>query len=164
MSDASPTREERFTGNWMWLFPVAYLFHILEEHWADFNGWVAELWQVESSDAYFLIWNFMALLGMTVSVCLVLKTKSWRWLILGFGWSVLGNGLLHLWASIRNPTYTPGVLTSLVCWLPLGVYTIWRARATKMNARARVAGVIFGIVANIVILLFVFIVPRLFSK
>jgi hypothetical protein len=164
MSDASPTRVERFTGNWMWLFPVAYLVHIAEEHWSGFNDWIAKLWQVESSDAYFLIWNFLALLGMAVSVSRVLKTKSWRWLILGFGWSVLGNGLLHLYASISTQTYTPGVLTSIVCWFPLAAFTIWRARAAKVNARARIAGVIFGIVANIVILLCVFIVPRLFPK
>ena len=164
MNDAGPTRDDKFIGNWMWLFPVAYLLHIVEEYWADFNGWVEKLWQVESSDRYFLIWNGIALVAMAVSVSRVLKTKSWRWLILGFGWSVLGNGLLHLYATIRTQTYTPGVLTSIICWLPLAAFTICRACAVKMNARARIAGVVFGIVANIVILLCVFTVPRLFSR
>lgn len=163
MNDASPTRDERFIGNWMWLFPVAYLGHIAEEYLADFNDWIAKFCHVESSDFYFLSWNFAALLGMVFGVLFVLKKKSYRWLIVGFGFAVLGNGLLHLYASIRSQTYTPGVATSLLFWFPLAVITIWRAWAVKMNKRCFIAGVIFGIVANIFILLFVFGFPRLFS-
>jgi hypothetical protein len=78
MNDASHASNERFVGNWMWLFPAAYLGHIVEEDWAGFNDWIARVCQVESSDSYFLYWNFLALLGMAVGVCLVLRTRSYR--------------------------------------------------------------------------------------
>lgn len=160
---ANPRRDERFIGNWMWLFPVAYLGHIAEEHWADFNAWIARFWQVESSDTYFLLWNFAAVLGMVVGVLLVLKTKSCRWLIVGFGVAVLINGLLHLITSITTWTYSPGLITSLFFWFPLATITWRRARAVKMNSCCLWAGVLLGVITNIVILIFVFCFPKIFA-
>ena len=164
MNDASQRRDERFIGNWMWAFPVAYAFHIVEEYRTRFNLWVESLWQVRSSDTYFLTWNILAALVMAAGVWWVLKKRSFRWLIVGFGISVLGNGLMHLGASIGTQSYTPGLATGIALWFPLAAITIWRARVVKMNRRTFLAGIGFGIVANIVILLCVFTVPRLFSR
>lgn len=164
MDDSSQRRDERLIGNWMWVFPIAYLFHIVEEHFAGFNEWVEGRWQIKSTDLYFLAWNLIAAFGMAYGVRLAMKRRSFRWLILGFGLSVLGNGAMHIAASIMTKTYTPGLATSIALWLPLAVFSIWWAWAVKLNKRSTILAIGFGIVANIFILLFVFSIPRLFTR
>lgn len=156
MREASPYRKESFVGNWAWAFPATYLAHIAEEHWNDFNGWVAGVWGVENSDAHFLIWNGAALLLMLVGVALMLKTKSFRWLIISFGVVVLINGLLHLIGSIVTWSYSPGLITSLLFWFPLGATTLFRAWRQVKNRRVFHAGVIVGIMMHVCIIIIVF--------
>ena len=161
-AEASPRRAESFTGNWAWLFPASYLVHILEEYWGGFPAWIARFWGVESSLSNFLSWNVGALLMMAVGVALVLKTKSYRWLLVGFGTVVLINGLVHAGASLVTKSYSPGLVSGLLLFVPLGVVTLVRARR-YVNRRTLRAGIIVGILMHMFVVLLAFGFARISS-
>jgi hypothetical protein len=154
-AEARPMSTESFTGKWAWLFPISYLVHIAEEYWGGFPAWIARFWGVESSLDNFLSWNGGALMMMAVGVALALKTKSYRWLLVGFATVVLINGLVHAGASIATSSYSPGLISGLLLFVPLGASTLLRARR-QVNARTFRAGVIIGLLMHGVVVLLAF--------
>lgn len=146
---------KNFIGSWAWLFPLTYLAHIAEEYWGGFPAWIARFWGVESSNANFLSWNVGALVLMCVGVALVLATKSYRWLLVSFGTVVLINGVVHAVASIVTWSYSPGVISGLLLYVPLGLVTLLRAKRS-VNARTMRAGLIVGVLMHVVVVLLAF--------
>jgi hypothetical protein len=155
-------RADKFVGSWAWLFPASYLLHIAEEYWGDFPAWIARFWGVESSVANFLSWNGGAWVMMCVGVALVLRTKSYRWLLVSFGTVVLINGLVHALASVVTRSYSPGLVTGLLLYVPLGLFTLRRARGS-VNARTLRAGVVVGVAMHAVVVLLAFGFARIAS-
>jgi hypothetical protein len=154
-AEASLTRDESFIGNWAWLFPLAYLVHIAEEYWGGFPAWISRFWGVESSNSNFLSWNGGAWLLMMAGVLFVLKTKSYRWLLVGFGTVVLINGTMHTIASVVTRSYSPGLISGLLLFIPLGTITLFRAWK-KVDRRTFRAGIIVGILMHAVVVLLAF--------
>ena len=154
------TRADNFVGGWAWLFPLTYLAHIAEEYWGGFPAWIARFWGVESSVANFLSWNVGALVLMCVGVGLVLATKSYRWLLVSFGTVVLINGVVHTVASVATWSYSPGTVSGLLLYVPLGLFTLRRAKRS-VNARTMRAGIIVGVVMHAVVVLLSFGFARL---
>ena len=154
-AEASPTSTDSFTGNWAWLFPITYLIHIAEEYWGGFPKWIARFWGVESSLNNFLSWNGGAWVVMTLCVAVVLKTKSYRWLLVSFATVVLINGLVHAGASAVTASYSPGLISGLLLFVPLGLVTLRRARM-QVNARTFRAGVILGVLMHGIVVLLAF--------
>ena len=146
---------ENFIGSWAWLFPASYLAHIAEEYWGGFPKWIARFWGVESSNADFLIWNAAAWLFMTLAVALVLKTKSYCWLLVSLGTVVLINGLAHAVASIVTTSYSPGLISGSLFFLPLGVITL-RGASKKLNRRTFGAGLGVGVLLHMTVVLLAF--------
>jgi hypothetical protein len=155
-ANASPTHNDKFTGNWAWLFPTTYLVHIMEEYWGNFPAWIARFWGVESSLTNFLSWNGGALVMMTVGIILVLKTKSYRWLLVSFGTVILINGVVHAIASLLTLSYSPGLVSGLLLYVPLGVMTLTHARRASVNRRTLRAGVIVGVLMHAIVVLLAF--------
>jgi hypothetical protein len=153
--EASPTRSDTFTGSWAWLFPLSYLIHIAEEYWGGFPAWIARFWGVESPLSNFLIWNGGAWVMMTVGVVLVLRTKSYRWLLVSYAMVVLVNGAAHALASVVTRSYSPGLVSGLLLFIPLGAITLRRARAL-VNRRTFRAGLIVGLLMQAAVVLLAF--------
>ena len=154
-AEPDATRADKFIGSWAWLLPASYLAHIAEEYWGGFPAWIARFWGVESSVANFLAWNGGALVMMCVGVALVLLTKSYRWLLVSFGTVVLINGAVHALASVATWSYSPGLITGLLLYVPLGLFTLRRAKE-RANARNIRAGIIVGVVMHAVVVLLAF--------
>ncbi|MCA1849910.1 MAG: HXXEE domain-containing protein [Acidobacteria bacterium] len=159
--EARPTRVETFTGSWAWLFPASYLVHIAEEYWGGFTLWISRFWGVESSSANFLLWNGAAWVLMTAGVSLVLRTKSYRWLLVSFGTVLLINGLAHALASVATLSYSPGLVSGLLLFVPLGAYALLRARRKGVNRRSFRAGLIAGVLIHVAVVLLAFGFARL---
>jgi Protein of unknown function with HXXEE motif len=147
--------DKGFIGSWAWLFPAAYLVHIAEEYWGGFPVWIARFWGVESSSANFLAWNGGALVMICVGVVLVLATESSRWLLVSFGTAVLINGVVHALASVATWSYSPGLVSGFLFFIPLGLFTLRRARRS-VNARTMRAGLIVGVLMHAVVVLLAF--------
>jgi len=143
----------RWPRAWGWLFPATYALHILEE-WRcgeTFTVWIARLTGVESAMGEFLLWNAVALVLMSASIVLTIRFKSFGWLLLAYGTAFLLNALSHLSASFYTTSYSPGLVSSLLLWLPLGALTLLRFRTT-LSRRSRRAGLLVGLLIHCIVL------------
>lgn len=143
----------RWPRAWGWVFPASYALHILEE-WRcgeTFTVWIARLTGVESAMGEFLLWNSVALVLMSASIVFTMRFKSFGWLLLAYGTAFLLNTLSHLFASFYTNSYSPGLISSLLLWLPLGALTLLRFRKT-LSRRARRAGLLVGLLIHCIVL------------
>jgi hypothetical protein len=114
------------TGRWVWLFPLAYGLHIIEEYAFHFPAYIANVSGRHLSSSQFLFLNsvFWALMGAAVVVVLVRPSQAWLVITLA---TVLGiNAAAHLLGSIVTAAYSPGTVTAAVLYVPLVVYALRR--------------------------------------
>lgn len=140
-------------GAWGWLFPATYALHILEELWCGegFTTWLARVAGVELAATRFLIWNCVALLLMAAGVVLACRFKNLRWLFVAYAVAFLLNAFSHLAAGLYTVSYSPGLVSSLLLWLPLGAWTLLRFRKT-LSRRQRRAGLLVGLLMHCAVL------------
>ena len=115
---------------WGWLFPATYCVHIAEE-WrggVGFPAWFSRVVGAELSVERFLALNAYALAGMTLGVVLAAVFRQMRWLLVGFGAVVFVNALAHVGATAVTRSYSPGVVSGALLWLPLGAWTLAAGR------------------------------------
>ena len=145
MPDPSPEREahKRILLRLGWLFPVTYLVHILEEWFGGFPAWFARVMGAGLTEETFLWLNAAALAGMTLGVVLAYSSGRLRWLFVSFGTVTLVNGAAHVAASLATLSYSPGVVSGALLWLPLAFVTL-RAGRASLTRRSFVAGIVVG--------------------
>ncbi|HYO99134.1 MAG TPA: HXXEE domain-containing protein [Pyrinomonadaceae bacterium] len=153
---------ETWPAAWGWLFPATYALHILEELWGGegFTAWLARVAVVELASARFLVWNALALLLMAAGVVLALRFKNLRWLLVAYAVAFLLNALSHLAASFYTVSYSPGLVSSLLLWLPLAALTLLRFRKT-LSRRQRRAGLVVGLLMHCAVLALTLLGERL---
>ncbi len=136
-----------------WLYPATYAVHILEELWGGegFTAWLARVAAVELSTRQFLVWNALALLLMLVGVPLALRFRRLRWLLAACGVAFLLNTLSHLAASLYTISYSPGLLSGLLLWVPLGAWTLLHFKKT-LGRRGFRAGLLVGLLMHAAVL------------
>lgn len=117
------------SGRWVWLYPAVYLLHIAEEYWVGpgFYGWLSDAAHIDFSAGHFLVINAVAWLTMAVFVLLVRKALAPAWMVTILGAIGLFNTASHIAGSLILRSYSPGALTGLLFWVPLGVITLRRA-------------------------------------
>jgi len=147
---------------WGWLYPATYAIHILEELWGGegFTAWLARVAGIELSAGQFLGWNALALLLMALGVRLALRYRHLRWLLLAYAVAFLLNALSHLAASLYTLSYSPGLVSGLLLWLPLGAFALLRFRKT-LSRRGRRAGLLVGLSMHCVVLALTLLGERL---
>lgn len=146
MPETNSSRSGALIGKWVWLFPATYLLHIAEEYWGGegFYRWISRFTGAELAPEQFLTLNATAWIFMVVGIAIMLWTNSWRWLLVAFGTVVLLNGLAHTVGSLITRSYSPGLLSGLFCWVPLGIVTLLRAWKSAPPS-IFITGVIVGI-------------------
>ena len=111
---------------WLALFPLTYLVHIAEEYWGG-NGYSTYLLKqhgVDLSPARFLTLQSLGLTLMVVGILLAMILGFPKRMLAILGGVVLVNGLVHTGRSISGSLYEPGLITSLILWIPLGGVTL----------------------------------------
>jgi hypothetical protein len=145
---------------WIWLFPLTYLVHIGEEYWAGggFAPWIARTAGVHLTMGEFLVLNGIGWVVMTIGVALVNGSRRWRWVLTALGGIVLLNAVLHAIGSVVTRSYSPGLVTGLVLWIPLGLFTL--RRESRSAARpAFLKGVLAVVIFHALLALFMMSVP-----
>lgn len=158
MGSISMTASSERWRNWVWLFPVTYGVHIVEEYFAGggFSAWASGLTRLQFTTTRFLVINAVALTLMTLASGLVFAQPAFRCLVATLGTIVALNGVLHVVASLVTQSYSPGTVSGLVLWIPLGGLALCNARrwlATKTFVAAVAMGVIaHGLVTAVAVL------------
>ena len=114
---------------WPLLFPLTYLAHVAEEYWCGggFYNWLSRFAGVGLTRELFLELNAIAWAVMLLISLLAIAVASMRWAVIPLATAVFVNGLAHAVGSIISASYSPGLFTGLLLWVPLGAYTLRRA-------------------------------------
>ena len=137
---------------WAWLFPGTYLVHIAEEYWGGegFHHWASRMAGINLTAEAFLNLNALFWLFMTALVALAFFRRSQVWLLVTLGTVVLVNGLLHTGMSLLTGGYSPGLISGILLWIPLGSYALYRLRK-NLTAMHYLLAVIAGILLHLVV-------------
>jgi hypothetical protein len=111
----------------LWLFPGAYVAHLIEEGLGGFPLWFARVAGQPLPDPAFAAINAAGLIAMVVAVGLAARRDAHGWLAVAIGAVAVLNGALHVAGSLVTASYSPGLFTAVVLWLPLGHLLLLRA-------------------------------------
>ena len=144
-----------------WLLPASYAVHVAEE-WRGgegFPAWFSRVTGAELSGEKFLALNAFALAGMTLGVALVMRYRKLRWLLVGFAAVELLNALAHVAASAVTRSYSPGLVSGVLLWLPLGAWALAAGRK-DLSRRDFGVGLATGLLMHAVVTLLPFFGPE----
>ena len=139
----------------VWLFPAAYLAHLAEELWGGegFPAWLARIVGRPLPVSAFLVINAVAFALLIVGTIAAVRREGYGWIAIAIATVVSINGLLHLAGSVITGSYSPGLITGVVLYLPLGQLLLIRALHQVEPARftrAVLAGVAIHAVVVVV--------------
>jgi hypothetical protein len=131
----------------LWLFVPAYLLHLAEEFFGGpgLPAWFALIIGRQLSQTAFLLINAVALVLLVASLRAAIRRESWGWVAVAVATLVTLNAVLHLLGSLATGTYSPGLVTGLVIYMPLGQLTLlraWHQQPRATFARGVAAGVV----------------------
>ena len=137
----------------VWLFPPTYALHFGEEYLAGsgFPQWVERTLGIRFSTIEFVTWNALAFGLMCVAAWLVSRDAKHRFIEIALSIAVLANVVVHVLASLATWTYSPGVVTAITIWMPLGLVRLRHAHEAATR-RGRLAGVCLGVAVLLVTL------------
>lgn len=136
-------------GRWVWLFPATMALHALEEAATGetFPRWVSRSAGVDLAAGEFLALNAIALAVIVAGTVLALRLQRGAWAVAALGAAVLGNGLAHLAATLATASWSPGVVTGTLLWIPLGTFALTRAARRGRPADLAI-GIALGLLAH----------------
>lgn len=122
-------RDEQ-VGRWVWLLPLAYAIHMLEEAYGGSGlvGWMIERGSLRFSIAVFLGWSFLGFAALAAATWAARRRPWWRWTLASAGTILLVNGATHVATSAAVRYYVPGLWTGIALYLPLGAVILFRMR------------------------------------
>ena len=134
---------------WSWLFPATYLIHIAEEYWGGegYSAYLLRLRGVHLSPPRFLVIQSLGFVLMVTGVILARRFGFPQMMLVILGAIVLVNGLTHAVTSVRHRGYGPGLVSSLVIWIPLGLITLFQFKGI-ISERRYWTGVVIGVGVN----------------
>jgi hypothetical protein len=111
----------------VWLFPCCYALHLLEEWLGGFPEWVALVAGAELPRAAFISINAVAMLMMLLAARAAVKSERDGWMAIAIATILLINGIGHVLGSLVTRSYSPGLFTGVVLYLPIAQLALMRA-------------------------------------
>jgi hypothetical protein len=136
-SGARPS--ERSRPWWLLLLPASFLLHLAEEWWAGegFAAWTGRIAGEPVSTARFLVLNGIGWPLFALLTFLAVTRSRPAWFPTAFATAVVINAVLHLLGTLATASYSPGLVTGLLLFLPVG-------SAALLDGRRRLAPATFG--------------------
>ena len=134
----------------VWLFPLSYALHILEEWFGGFPEWVALVAGAALPRPAFIAINVIAMAMMVLAARAAIAHEKWGWTATAIATVLFVNGLAHIIGSLVTRGYSPGLFTGVVLYLPIGQLALWRAWEQAPRSTF-VTGVIAGLIAHAVV-------------
>ena len=137
----------------LWLFLPAYAAHLAEELLARFPSWIRLIVGRPLPMTAFIGINAVALLLLVAGIRAAIRRESAGWLAVAIATVVTLNALLHLIGSFVTGTYSPGLITGIVVYVPLGLLTLlraWHQQAPGGFGRGIAAGVFIHAIVSAV--------------
>ena len=146
----------------LWLFSAAYVAHVAEEFWAGpgFPAWFAQIIGRPLPVAAFVSINAVAFALLIAAIIAAIRREDAGWMAVAIATVVTVNGLLHAAGTVVTRTYSPGLITGVVLYLPLGQLLLIRALHQMDPARFS-RGVVAGVATHAVVIVVAATLARL---
>ena len=134
------------------LLLLTYGAHLVEEYWGGigFPAWVQLHTGIPLTKPIFLVLNTTFLLIMAAVVIAGSQREPARWLYVPVATVVGVNGTLLLGSSLLTMSYSPGLVTGVLLWIPLSLAILRAANNIWPRPRLR-AGVVLGLFLHVLI-------------
>ena len=141
--------------NILWLVPIAYCIHILEET-PRFVPWATRYLSAPSTFPQFVLGNVIFMVYVVISVFLATMYPGEWTIVLGLSTAawIFSNFTIHAFYTLYTGEYSPGVVTASAIYAPLAVYIY------SVVVRSGILS-ISGIILSIIIGFAVMYVPTL---
>ncbi len=123
MTTTTLERQNFFT-KLIWLFPIVYVFHIIEES-NGFADWVTNVLGGEMTIKPFLINNSIFMIVLLILCFIAMhQQKMWSTFLLFFWVSAqeFWNFIFHIYALFKFHAYSPGYFTAILLYFPVYFY------------------------------------------
>jgi len=137
-----------------WFLPIAYLFHLADEYFTGFPRWFSEVLKTDLSLNDFLIVNSIGFSTTIIITLLYTFNKTTGFIIAALGILFFVNGVVHIAATIFTLSYSPGTISGLLLYLPLG-YLVYKKIFPLLPEQQRIISILVGMVIQIGIALLV---------
>jgi len=139
---------------YLWIFAAVLVIHLTEEFWGGMRSSDRDkLHGLDLSRGGFIRANLVAVFGLIVISITAVKMGFPQFLLVSLGTFIVVNGARHAVKSVREITYSPGLITGILVFLPLGVLTLIRlepAMSVLRFAGAMLSGVTMQLGASFI--------------
>jgi hypothetical protein len=145
-------RREPWPRFWPLLLSLSYLLHLAEELWggAGFAGWASSALSAPLTESRFVAINSVAW-PIVIVICLAAVIRpTLQWPVLVVAALLTFNGVLHILGSLGTWSYSPGVVSGTLIYLPLGVTTLRWGR-DKISPGAFVGALLVGVLLHAIV-------------
>jgi hypothetical protein len=114
-------------AGYLWIFAAVLVIHLTEEFCGGMRSSDRDkLHGLDLSRGGFIRTNLVAVVGLIAISVTAVKMGFPQFLLVSLGTFILVNGARHAVKSVREITYSPGLITGILVFLPLGVLTLIR--------------------------------------
>lgn len=115
---------------WLLLLPLAYLLHLAEEWWGGegFAVWTARALGSPVSTTRFLVLNSIVWPLFAVLTTAGILRARLAWFPVTFATVVVVNVGLHVLGALATSSYSPGVITGVLLYVPVGLAALAHGR------------------------------------
>ena len=138
-----------------WIIPVAYLFHLADEYFTGFPDWFSQLFKVDLSLYNFIFINSLGFTATIIIAILYSFNKINNLFIAVLGMLFFINGIIHIVATILTINYSPGTITGLLFYLPIG-YLVYKNIFPLLPKKQKSLSVVLGLSVQIIVAMVAF--------
>lgn len=137
-----------------WLLSVAYLIHLSDECFSGmgFHNWFSKIFDVNLSLNDFIIINSSGFLATVIIAILYHFGKINNFIITALCFLFFINGIIHLASSIMTSTYSPGIISGTVIYMPIG-FLVFKNIFPLLPEKQRVPAIAAGIIIQVAVAL-----------
>jgi len=134
----------------LWLFVPAYVLHMAEEWFGGFPLWIGKIVGHPLQETAYVVINGIALVLVVLGIRAAVQSERYGWVGVAIATIALINTVAHAAGAAVTGSYSPGLISAVVLYVPLGALTIMRA--FDQAPRAQVTrGVVAGIVIHTIV-------------
>jgi hypothetical protein len=144
----------------LWPFVPAYLVHVAEEWFGGFPAWIGTIVGRPLSPAAFLFINGVGLVLLVFAIRAAISSERYGWIAVALAMVALINTLAHAAGAVLVGSYSPGLVSAVVLYVPLG--SLAMIRAIDHSPRPQLTrGIVAGLVIHALVFLIAFTVASL---
>ena len=128
----------------------AYLVHIADEWFAGFPAWMGSVVGAPLPTTAYIVINGIALLLLVIGIRAAVRSEEYGWVPIALATIALINTLAHAVGAALTRSYSPGLISAAVLYVPLGGLVMIRA-ADQSSPAQMSRGIPTGIAIHVLV-------------